>query len=109
MIPLIEDNLAEIAALCERFGVRSLDLFGSASTGAFDVESSDVDFVVDFGEYAPGHLDRYFGLEDGLKQLLGREVDLVTEKSIQNPIFRRSVDRSRKPIYRGRTDRKEVA
>jgi predicted nucleotidyltransferase len=109
MIPLVAQNLEAIAELCRRFGVLKLDLFGSAATGEFNQETSDLDFVVDFGEYAPGYLDRFFGLEEALKHLFGRDVDLVTEKSIQNPIFRRSVDRSRKPIYRERAHRQEVA
>jgi predicted nucleotidyltransferase len=36
--------------LCRRYGVRRLDVFGSAARGAdFDVATSDVDFLVQFG------------------------------------------------------------
>ncbi|MGN6033725.1 MAG: nucleotidyltransferase family protein, partial [Thermomicrobiales bacterium] len=47
MIALIQDNVQEIRALCERFDVRRLELFGSAATGRFDPAHSDIDFLVD--------------------------------------------------------------
>jgi len=34
--------------LCRRYGVRKLELFGSATDGAFDPRTSDLDFLVDF-------------------------------------------------------------
>ncbi len=40
MISLIEQYRPEVAALCNRFGVQSLDVFGSAADGAFDVTRS---------------------------------------------------------------------
>jgi hypothetical protein len=43
---IIESNLSAIAALCRRCAVRRLDLFGSAATGRFDLERSDLDFLV---------------------------------------------------------------
>jgi predicted nucleotidyltransferase len=36
MIAVVTDNLEAIRALCRKYEVRSLDLFGSAVTGAFD-------------------------------------------------------------------------
>jgi len=40
MIPLVADNKDAIVALCKRYGVRRLALFGSAATGAFDEATS---------------------------------------------------------------------
>jgi uncharacterized protein len=40
-------------ALCRRFHVRRLDVFGSAARGDFDPEHSDVDFIVEFDRSAP--------------------------------------------------------
>jgi predicted nucleotidyltransferase len=48
MIGIVEDRRAGIAALCERYGVKRLDLFGSAAGEEFDPEASDLDFVVSF-------------------------------------------------------------
>ncbi|HEU0163831.1 MAG TPA: nucleotidyltransferase domain-containing protein, partial [Thermomicrobiales bacterium] len=79
MIALISDNLDKIAELCREYRIRKLDLFGSAATGAFDPETSDVDFVVDLGEYERGLAKRLYAFADALESLLGRDVDLVME------------------------------
>ena len=99
MISLVSDNLDQIAALCREYRIRKLDLFGSAALGTFNPDTSDVDFVVDLGEYEPGVARRYFDFADALEALLGRKVDLVTEESIVNPYFRYAVDQAREPIY----------
>lgn len=108
MIALVSDNLEAIATLCKEYRIRKLDLFGSAATGAFDPETSDVDFVVELGEYERGVARRYFDFADALEALLERKVDLVTEESIVNPYFRYSVDQAREPIYEA-GDRQAVA
>lgn len=95
----ISEHLDEIRALCERYGIRRLDLFGSALDRRFDEQTSDLDFLVDFADRSPGYADRYLAVADGLEALFGRHVDLVTERSIRSPSFRRSVDASRKTIY----------
>ena len=48
MPTIIDPQLAEVSALCRRYGVRKLELFGSATTGAFDRQTSDLDFLIDF-------------------------------------------------------------
>jgi predicted nucleotidyltransferase len=88
-----------IAALCRRFGVRRLSVFGSAVTGSFDPERSDVDFLVEFDPDAEGLFDSYFGLKEELEQLVGRPVDLVMAKSLENPYFAATVKRSRRDLY----------
>lgn len=100
MIPLVDRHKQEIAALCRRFGVRRLDLFGSAATGCFDATTSDLDFVATFADTrTPGYADRYLGFADALEALFGRSVDIVTERSIQNPYFRQAVEAARQPVY----------
>lgn len=90
---------SELADLCRRYGVRRLDLFGSAATGAFDPSRSDVDFLVEFDEDPTRLFDRYFGLKESLEALFGRPVDLVTESSLVNPYFRARVEAERRPVY----------
>jgi predicted nucleotidyltransferase len=99
MIALIADNRDAIAALCKEFGMRKLDLFGSAATGKFDPETSDVDFVVDPGGYERGAARRYLDFISAMEDLLGRRVDMITEDSISNPYFREAVDEQRVTIY----------
>jgi predicted nucleotidyltransferase len=51
MIGIVEDRRAEVAALCERYGVKRLDLFGSAAGDGFDPEASDLECLeVEFCE-----------------------------------------------------------
>jgi predicted nucleotidyltransferase len=53
-LPVIDGKIEQLAELCQRFHVKRLEIFGSAATGAFLRESSDLDFVVDFGDQALG-------------------------------------------------------
>lgn len=97
--PEIEAKREEIARLCRRFGVRRLDLFGSATIGRFNPDTSDYDFIVHLGPYKPGIARRFFGLEDALRTLLGGEVDLNSEPSGRNPYYLESVTESRVTLY----------
>lgn len=100
MIPLVARQTEAIAALCRRFGVRRLDLFGSAATGRFDEASSDLDFVAEFADPSvPGYADRYLGFTEALEELFGRPVDVLTERQIRSPWFREAVEATRQPVY----------
>ena len=100
MISLIEQHRPEVATLCSRFGVQSLDAFGSAADGAFDPEHSDIDFLVAFRTDDAGNLiHRYFGLQEALEQLFGRKIDLVTASALNNPYFIAAVNQSRQTVY----------
>ena len=105
MIALIEQHRAALADLCRQFGVERLELFGSAAKGTFRPDASDVDFLVTFADPRPGtYADRYLGLLLALEKLLQREIDLVTERSIRNPYFRKTVNATRQLIYDGRSE-----
>jgi uncharacterized protein len=88
MLPLIAERRPEIAALCRRFGVRRLSVFGSAARGEdFDPQRSDVDFVVAF-ERADASLGEFLAFRDALAAAVHRPVDLVVEGSVRNPFAR---------------------
>lgn len=108
MIALIVDKREEIAALCKRFGIGRLAVFGSAATCAFDPTSGDVDFIVDHGRYEGGVAKWYFRFAEALEHALGFDVDLVTEDSITNPYFKQSFAQSRELVY-GVRDSQAVA
>jgi uncharacterized protein len=100
MIDLIEERLDAIRTLCRQYGVRRLDLFGSAATGTFDAATSDLDFVATFADtHVPGYADRYLGFAEALEELFDRHVDVVIERAIRNPYFRQAVEALRQPIY----------
>lgn len=90
---------ASIADLCRRFHVGRLSVFGSAVTEAFDPETSDVDFLVEFDDSATDLFGAYFGLKEELESLLGRSVDLAMPKSLENPYFAATVERTRRDLY----------
>lgn len=99
MIALVADKLKEIEALCRKYRIARLDLFGSATTGKFDPATSDLDFLVDLGEYDASVADRYLNLADDLEELFDREVDLTTTRSLKSPYFIASVNRSWENVY----------
>jgi uncharacterized protein len=101
MIAEIASHRQELDELCRRFHVRRLDLFGSAAGEEFDPAHSDLDFLVEFDNRAPGALsfDTFFGLKESLEALFGRSVDLVEPSAIRNPYLKTSIERSREPIF----------
>ena len=99
MIESIQKHLDEIKAICSRYSVKRLELFGSAVTGRFD-NSSDIDFLVEFqplkeGEYA----DAYFGLLEAIRRVLDTDVDLVMTRAIRNPYFLEQIGHTREVLY----------
>ncbi len=62
------------------FGVTDLALFGSVARGEA-TEASDVDVLVRFD--GPATSRRYFGVQFYLEDVLGCQVDLVTEKALR--------------------------
>jgi uncharacterized protein len=100
MHPLIAAHRTEIEAICRRFHVRRLDLFGSATREDFDPARSDVDFIVEYHKDQPlGALEGYFGLKEELERVLGRPVDLVEPGGVRNPYLREEIERSREPLF----------
>ncbi|MCB2042349.1 MAG: nucleotidyltransferase domain-containing protein [Burkholderiaceae bacterium] len=100
MDAVLARKIPDIAAVCERYGVAHLELFGSAAGPDFDPASSDYDFLVELDEQATGSRGhRWLGLADALESVLGRPVDLVNPRTIRNPYFLRAVNSTRVPIY----------
>jgi hypothetical protein len=81
---IIEMHRDEIIKVAMQHGARNIRLFGSVVRGEAD-EQSDVDFLVDL-ESGRSLLD-LGGLLMDLKEVLGRDVDVVTEKGL-NPRIR---------------------
>lgn len=75
--------------LVARFGVESLALFGSTARDAARADS-DIDILVSFD--GPATSERYFGVQFFLEDLLGRRVDLVTDKALR-PELRPFIER----------------
>jgi uncharacterized protein len=90
--------LADIEALCQRWKVRELALFGSVLREDFSPES-DVDVLVTFDPEAPWSAWDLIEMRDELKALMGRSVDLVEKGAVRNPFRRREILRSNQVVY----------
>jgi predicted nucleotidyltransferase len=96
---MVEKNLDKIRGLCRQYNVAKLFVFGSVLTNEFE-ENSDIDFLVDFSDIdLYDYADNYFDLKTSLEELLGREIDLLEDKAINNPYLRKSIDSSKRLIY----------
>lgn len=97
----IADKKEELAAVCRRYGVARLEVFGSAARGMdFDPQTSDADFLVEFDpDSGLAPFDQFFDLAEALSMTLGRPVDLVESGVINNPYLRAAIDRSRELVY----------
>ncbi len=101
MIADISLHREELQALCRRFHVRRLDVFGSAARDDFDAARSDLDFLVEFDHNASDALTltTFFGFKESLEKLFGRSVDLVEPGAVRNPYMKASIERSREPVF----------
>ena len=95
---IIERNIDILITLCKQHKVKELYIFGSILTSKFN-DSSDIDFLVQFEnvdllEYA----DNYFDFKEKLEKLFGREIDLLENQAIHNPIFRKILDREKRIV-----------
>lgn len=100
MIDLIQQHRHKLEELCRKYQVKTLEVFGSAVNGAWDPESSDLDFLVDFHLQQPGqHAKAYFGLLFDLEDLFQRKIDLLETPAVRNPYFLESINRNRTVLY----------
>ena len=99
MMQTIETKREALDGLCLQYHVGSLEVFGSAATGNLR-EDSDLDFLVEFLTVDSMSLaDQYFGLLVALERLFDRKVDLLTRRSLRNPYFVDSVEKTRQVLY----------
>ena len=83
---LLKEKREEILRICAKYGARNVRVFGSVARGKAD-EQSDVDFLV---ELEPGRsLFDLGGLQSELEHLLGRPVDVVTDRALKARIRER--------------------
>ena len=96
---LLGQYASDINRLCVQHKVRRLYAFGSIVSGNLK-KDSDIDFIVDFepldvNQYADNYFDFKFALEDTFHQ----PIDLLEEKTIKNPYFKKVVENQRQLIY----------
>ena len=95
----IENHLGQLRELCEIHKVDKMYLFGSALRPDFK-KHSDIDFLVRFKQIdLATYFENYMDFKERLKNLLGREIDLLEEQTLKNPILIKSIEESKELIY----------
>lgn len=98
MSPRIHFDNQEIARLCRRHGVRSLAFFGSVLRDDFRPDS-DVDALVEFEAGARPSLFDIAELSADLRDVVGREVDIVEKAGLRNPFRRKRILETAEVVY----------
>jgi hypothetical protein len=94
-----QSTIERIKQLCKANNVKSLFAFGSVLREDFNAQS-DIDLIVDFEEKDPfTYADLYFNLKNLLEELFNRNIDLLEERAIRNPLFKKEIDKTKVLIY----------
>lgn len=87
----------EIFAICKRFKVKRLDVFGDSVSGG-----KDIGFLVDFLEYGPWHnVEAYYGLQRALEGIFDedQDIDYLDIAALKDPYIKRTIEKTRTPFY----------
>jgi predicted nucleotidyltransferase len=96
---IIDRHIEDLKTLCSIYNVEKMYLFGSATTSNFN-SKSDIDLLVKFKKIElSDYFDNYINLKEKLTSLLGREVDLLEEQALKNPILIKSINNSKQLVY----------
>ena len=96
---IIEQNKNKIESLCKIHNVDKLYIFGSVATSNF-TDKSDIDFLVKFRKFdLERYFENYMSLKDKLNKVFNREVDLIEEQTLKNPILIYSINKNKELIY----------
>jgi uncharacterized protein len=86
-------------ALCQKYQIKTLYLFGSA-TGERFTENSDLDFLITFEDIpVEDYADYFFDFMHELESLFQRKIDLITEQSLTNPFLIKSINQNKLLLY----------
>ena len=97
---LINQHIEQITRICSDHQVEQLFIFGSVATDKFN-EQSDVDVLIQFSQQInpEDYFNKYMDFKEKLESVLSREVDIVENQAVRNPIFRKILDRDKILIY----------
>ncbi len=96
---IIDKNRIQVKALCKKHSVEKLYLFGSSTNETFS-DTSDIDFLVKFKIADLSlYFDNYISFKENLRKILHRDIDLVEEQTLKNPILINSINKSKELIY----------
>lgn len=88
-----------LEALCHRYRIKKLSLFGSTARGDARPDS-DVDLLVEFETSSTPSLGGMVDIQQEFSQLLGgKKVDLVTTSVLRNPYRRAQIQKELELLY----------
>lgn len=94
----IEVPQEQIEAFCRKWKIREFALFGSVLRDDFRPDS-DVDVLVEFEPGSKRRIADWLAIQDELKRMFGREVEVVQKGLIENPFRRRHILASQRVLY----------
>ena len=102
----IEEIKEKVKPIAEKYGIETIWLFGSYARGEA-TEDSDVDLLVD--RKTTFNLFELGGAFEDFKDVLKKNVDIVTVRSLYNPVnmplnlnFRIAIETEKKTLYEQR-------
>ena len=96
---VVDKHLEDIRLLCKIYKVERMYLFGSATNSNFS-RNSEIDLLVKFKQMdLADYFDNYVGFKNRLEKIFGRNIDLVEEQSLRNPILINAINNSKELIY----------
>lgn len=93
----IEKFRESVQLICRELRLQRLELVGSAARSDFS-EQSDIDVLVSFSG-DDRLFDRYFELKERLEKVFERPVDVIEERAVKNPFFKKTIERDRVTLY----------
>jgi len=96
---IITDNIDKIKEYCKAYNVKELYAVGSVVSENFS-ENSDIDLLIKFDNISiEEYTNNYFILHKLFRKLFNRKIDLITDKSLSNPFFIKSIEKSKQLLY----------
>lgn len=87
-------------SLCENHKVGKLYAFGSSTRKDFSEQDSDIDLLIEINTEDPMERgEKLISIWNKFEDFFQRKVDLLTYKSIKNPILKRNIDATKILIY----------
>ena len=94
----ININKQAVAGFCKKWKIAEMALFGSVLSDDFNPDS-DIDVLVTFNPEAQWSLWDFPQMQDELKAIFGREVDIVEKDALKNPFRRHAILATKQVVY----------
>jgi hypothetical protein len=96
MQPLLEKKIPELIQVLKEHKVKRAYVFGSVCTDRFNSQS---EIAFDINEPFEGYAANFWDMEEQLKKLLNRHIDIIPEHTLKNPYFIKEMEKTKTPLY----------